>query len=112
MVDRDHVLYSGGEGDRRGDLIADMHRLRRCVFKDRLDWDVSVSGDMEIDPFDALRPTYLIAVKADAVVGCARLLPTTGPAHNAHAYFPSSAWVGPTTLQCLDFRKLALQRGW
>ncbi|MER9002638.1 GNAT family N-acetyltransferase [Mesorhizobium sp. M0862] len=62
------------------DLIADMHRLRYRVFRDRLNWDVSVSGDMEIDAYDALKPTYIIAVDASgAVVGCARLLPTLGP---------------------------------
>ena len=37
------------------DEIAEMHRLRYRVFKGRLDWDVHVSGDMEIDEFDALR---------------------------------------------------------
>jgi acyl homoserine lactone synthase len=57
-----------------------MHRLRRRVFKDRLGWTVSVTGDMEIDPYDALGPTYLvIATDAGAVVGSVRLLPTTGP---------------------------------
>jgi hypothetical protein len=29
--------------------IVEMHRLRYRVFKERLDWDVCVSGDMEID---------------------------------------------------------------
>lgn len=62
------------------DLIAGMHRLRRRVFRDRLNWDVSVSGDMEIDAYDALGPTYIVAVdETNSVVGCARLLPTTGP---------------------------------
>jgi len=61
------------------DLIKDMHRLRRRVFKDRLDWEVSVAGDMEVDPYDALGPTYLIGITpADQVVACVRLLPTTG----------------------------------
>jgi len=62
------------------DLITGMHRLRCRVFRDRLNWDVSVSGDMEIDAYDALKPTYTIAVNdSGSVVGCARLLPTTGP---------------------------------
>lgn len=61
-------------------LISGMHRLRRKVFKDRLDWDVSVSGDLEIDSFDAAGPTYLLVVSGrQQVVGCVRLLPTTGP---------------------------------
>lgn len=62
------------------DLIMEMHRLRRRVFKDRLEWEVSVSGDMEIDAYDALRPTYLVEMTGSGVViGSVRLLPTTGP---------------------------------
>ncbi|MES0110104.1 acyl-homoserine-lactone synthase [Mesorhizobium sp. M0013] len=69
------------------DLIADMHRLRYRVFRDRLNWDVSVSGDMEIDAYDALKPTYILAVDdGSAVVGCARLLPTTGPTMLANTF--------------------------
>ncbi len=60
-------------------LLAEMYRLRRRVFRDRLDWSVSVSGDLELDVFDALNPTYLIAVDQDTAIGCVRLLPTTGP---------------------------------
>ena len=61
-------------------LIAGMHRLRYRVFRDRLNWDVSVSGHMEIDGYDALKPTYIVAVdESSRVVGCARLLPSTGP---------------------------------
>jgi len=62
------------------ELIANMHRLRSRTFRDRLNWDVSVSGDMEIDAFDALKPTYIIALDDDgSVIGSARMLPTTGP---------------------------------
>jgi N-acyl-L-homoserine lactone synthetase len=62
------------------DLLAAMFRLRRRVFKDRLDWSVSVSGDLELDVYDALNPAYLLAVSdASEVIGCVRLLPTTGP---------------------------------
>lgn len=62
------------------DEIAEMHRLRCRVFKDRLKWDVEVSGEMEIDEFDALHPAYLIQrASDDRVQGCVRLLPSTGP---------------------------------
>ncbi|OKO87621.1 conjugal transfer protein TraI [Bradyrhizobium sp. NAS80.1] len=62
------------------DFLTSMYRLRRRVFKDRLDWSVSVSGDLEIDIYDALSPTYLLAVSnAEEVLGCVRLLPTLGP---------------------------------
>jgi len=60
--------------------LAEMHRLRYRVFKERLDWDVQFSGDMEIDEFDALHPAYLIQRSRDSrVQGCVRLLPSTGP---------------------------------
>ena len=60
--------------------LAEMHRLRYRVFKQRLGWDVEVSGDMEIDEFDACRPAYLLQTDdEDRIQGCVRLLPTTGP---------------------------------
>ena len=62
------------------DALTEMHRLRYRVFKERLDWDVQFSGDMEIDEFDALQPAYLIQRSRDnRVQGCVRLLPSTGP---------------------------------
>ncbi len=61
-------------------IVAEMFRLRRRIFADALDWDVTTVGDFEIDKFDALGPTYLIAQnESGAVCGCARLLPSTGP---------------------------------
>jgi len=62
------------------DDLAEMHRLRYRVFKERLEWEVEVSGELEIDKFDALHPTYLIQRASDGRVrGCVRLLPSTGP---------------------------------
>lgn len=59
--------------------IAEMHRLRYRVFRERLDWEVHVSGDMEIDAFDALQPCYLLQRAGDGrIQGCVRLLPSTG----------------------------------
>lgn len=60
------------------DLTLGMHRLRGRVFKDRLDWDVFVSNGLEIDQYDTFNPTYLLALEQNDVVGCVRLLPTTG----------------------------------
>ena len=62
------------------DELGGMHRLRYRIFKERLGWDVEVSGDMEIDDFDACRPAYLLQTDdEDRIQGCVRLLPTTGP---------------------------------
>jgi acyl homoserine lactone synthase len=62
------------------DALIEMHRLRYRVFRGRLDWEVQVSGDMEIDEFDALHPAYLVQ-RGDGgkIQGCVRLLPSTGP---------------------------------
>ncbi|MBB6469482.1 acyl homoserine lactone synthase [Aminobacter lissarensis] len=62
------------------DLIDAMHQLRARIFRGRLDWDVVVRQGREVDEFDSFRPTYILAVtSAREVVGCARLLPATGP---------------------------------
>jgi acyl homoserine lactone synthase len=62
------------------DLLAATYRLRRRVFRERLDWSVSVSGEFELDVYDTLGPTYLLLMsEAGEVVGSVRLLPTTGP---------------------------------
>jgi N-acyl-L-homoserine lactone synthetase len=60
-------------------VVDEMHQLRARVFNDRLGWDVTCSCGREADEFDALKPTYVIAISdADTVIGCARLLPTIG----------------------------------
>jgi acyl homoserine lactone synthase len=59
------------------------------VFSDRLGWDVIVTDGCEADGFDALRPTYILAISnAGEVAGCARLLRALGPTMVADV-FPS-----------------------
>jgi N-acyl-L-homoserine lactone synthetase len=73
MVTRDNA-------ERHVSNLYQMHRLRKAVFKDRLGWDVSVSGELEFDEFDALEPSYLLSMDGYGTLnGCVRLLPTTGP---------------------------------
>lgn len=61
-------------------LLSAQHALRAKIFADRLGWNVEVDDGMEIDRFDALHPTYILAVgDTGRVHGCARLLPATGP---------------------------------
>lgn len=58
----------------------DMYRLRANIFKERMGWDVSIMGGMEIDGYDALDPSYMVIYEHGNVVrGCCRLLPTDGP---------------------------------
>lgn len=62
------------------ELIHRHHELRARVFADRLGWDVAVDDGRELDAFDALMPTYILAISdGGQVAGCARLLPATGP---------------------------------
>lgn len=91
--------------------IAEMHRLRYRVFKDRLNWDVTVSGDMEIDEYDALGPVYLLNRNhAGRVEGCVRLLPTLGPNMLRNSFpsllgteaAPESAEIWESSRFCLD----------
>jgi acyl homoserine lactone synthase len=102
------------------DLLAAMYRLRRRVFKDRLDWSVSVSGELELDVYDALGPTYLILMSdAGEVVGSVRLLPTTGPTMLADTFpsllggvaAPRNERVLESSRFCVDTRPAAEQAG-
>lgn len=57
-----------------------MYQLRAAVFGGRLEWDVTITEQGERDQYDDLLPTYILAVSAGhKVVGCARLLPASGP---------------------------------
>lgn len=74
------VAISAAEYRGAADLIDSMHQLRARIFRSRMEWDVDVRQGREVDEFDSYRPTYILAVTASRqVVGCARLLPATGP---------------------------------
>ena len=73
-------LITSSHHDDFADDLAEMHRLRFRVFKGRLDWDVQVRGDKEMDQFDALDSAYLLYRDCESLIrGCVRLLPSTGP---------------------------------
>lgn len=60
-------------------LLHRHHQLRARVFAERLGWEVEVIDGQESDAFDALMPTYILAISdSGAVAGCARLLPAVG----------------------------------
>ncbi|XKM38084.1 acyl-homoserine-lactone synthase (plasmid) [Rhizobium ruizarguesonis] len=70
-------------------LLQIHYRLRARVFSDRLGWEVDVTAGCESDRFDALRPTYILAIaETGQLAGCARLLPALGPTMVADV-FPS-----------------------
>jgi len=82
------IAIPAANHDDHPDLIDAMFRLRASVFKDRLGWDVPVADGRDIDAFDRLGPTYILAVACDGCVfGCVRLLPSTGDTMVA-AMFP------------------------
>jgi N-acyl-L-homoserine lactone synthetase len=101
-------------------LLDDMYRLRARVFHERLGWDVVVRDGKEIDLFDELDPAHVIAVDDEGqVVGCMRLLQTTGP-HMLADVFSSildgdapirSSRVWEATRFCVDTRRLDTGRG-
>lgn len=83
------IAFSTPRTIQEAHLLHSHHQLRARVFSDRLGWEVDVTAGCESDNFDALRPTYVLAVAGtDQVFGCARLLPALGPTMVADV-FPS-----------------------
>lgn len=61
-------------------LLVGMHQLRYRVFKTRMQWDVQISGELEVDGSDLLHPAYLTQISEEgSIQGAVRLLPTLGP---------------------------------
>lgn len=75
------LLLSGGKTRPEEIRLLDrMYKLRHAVFAERLKWTSLDSYEREIDLYDVMNPVYLICRDpAGEVVGCWRLLPTTGP---------------------------------
>lgn len=73
------IIQTGQTG--KTELLFDMHRLRKRVFKDRLQWDVTVNAQgLEIDQFDIPEAVYLLHLNAQRrVTGSWRLLSCAGP---------------------------------
>lgn len=57
----------------------DMLKFRHHVFREKLNWEVQSTEDMEFDIFDTLNPYYMLAKQDGQIYGCWRLMPTTGP---------------------------------
>lgn len=74
------ITISGNERTLHPELIGQMHILRKEVFHDRLNWEVDVEGNWEVDRFDDYDPLYILSLNdLGRVQGSLRLLPTTGP---------------------------------
>jgi acyl homoserine lactone synthase len=69
-----------GDGGLNQDAVIGMFRLRHAVFHDRLGWEVTSDNGMEHDQYDECNPVYVLVKGDDSeILGCWRLLPTTGP---------------------------------
>ena len=74
------TLAQHGDGTLNRQSEMGMYRLRHEVFHDRLGWDVTSDNGMEHDEFDEANPVYVLARgDENEVLGCWRMLPTTGP---------------------------------
>ncbi len=74
------TLAQHGDGSLNRQAAMGMYRLRHEVFHDRLGWDVTSDNGMEHDEFDEANPVYvLVRDDENEMLGCWRLLPTTGP---------------------------------
>lgn len=62
-------------------LLNQMHRLRKRVFADTLQWDVEVADELERDCYDDIGPVYVLwcSDNRQMLLGSMRLMPTTGP---------------------------------
>lgn len=102
------------------EMLDEMFRLRKRVFHDRLGWDVQITDGQEVDLFDRLDPAHIVSVDDEGhVVGCMRLLQTTGPHMLAEVFAPildgepptRSSTVWEATRFCVDTMRLAGGRG-
>ncbi|WP_171237795.1 acyl-homoserine-lactone synthase [Ruegeria sp. HKCCA5763] len=114
------IVIDGINQHKFKDVLDDMFKLRARVFGDRLGWEVNIVDGRERDMFDDLNPAYVVSIDDEGeVVGCMRLLQTTGP-HMLSDVFNSildgepplrSSQVWEATRFCVDTKKLGRGRG-
>jgi acyl homoserine lactone synthase len=114
------IVVDGLNRHEHTDLLRQMHKLRARVFDGRLGWDVTVEQGEERDIFDDLDPAHIISVNdAGEVVGCMRLLQTTGPHMLSDVFAPllggepplRSSRLWEATRFCVDTERLTERRG-
>ncbi|NOD46623.1 MULTISPECIES: acyl-homoserine-lactone synthase [unclassified Ruegeria] len=114
------IVIDGINQHKFKDVLDDMFKLRARVFGDRLGWEVNIVDGRERDMFDDLNPAHVVSINDEGeVVGCMRLLQTTGP-HMLSDVFNSildgepplrSSQVWEATRFCVDTKKLGRGRG-
>ncbi|WP_170329224.1 acyl-homoserine-lactone synthase [Ruegeria arenilitoris] len=114
------IVIDGINQHKFKDVLDEMFKLRARVFGDRLGWEVNIVDGRERDMFDDLNPAHVVSINDEGdVVGCMRLLQTTGP-HMLADVFHSildgepplrSSQVWEATRFCVDTKKLGRGRG-
>lgn len=96
------IAIDANEHGEVGSLVDEMHQLRARVFANRLGWQVKIEYGRERDEYDALNPTYILALTDQGgVAACAPLLPTTGPTMLSRTFpqlLPGGRLSGKTTM--------------
>ena len=103
------VVIEQQNAHKYSELMDEMFKLRACIFRDRLGWDVQVVDGRERDRYDDAGPVYIIYADEEGreVKGCLRLLPTTGPTLLADIFSdttPDAVHLSaPTVWECTRF---------
>ncbi len=115
------IAIDANEHGGLGSLLDEMHQLRARAFADRLGWQVRIEQGHERDEYDALGPTYILALTDHGdVAGCRRLLPTTGPTMLLARTFPqlpadgrlaAKRTMAETSHFCVDSRREGREAG-
>ncbi len=73
------IIQTGQVGKTKA--LIEMHKLRKLIFKDRMEWDVDISKEgLEIDEYDLPETVYIIVRDEQGrAVGIWRMLPSTSP---------------------------------
>lgn len=114
------IIIDGLNSSEHVKALEEMHCLRARVFGGRLGWDVQIRNGQERDHFDDMDPAHVVSINdAGKVVGCMRLLQTTGPHMLADVFYDlldgepplrsSSLW--EATRFCVDTEQLGRGSG-
>lgn len=78
MINSLNSSFSINRSDLNENTANDIFNKRYNVFHKRLQWDVKIEDNKEIDNYDDLNPVYVVSKSNGSVAGSMRLLPTTG----------------------------------
>ncbi|MDM4096010.1 acyl-homoserine-lactone synthase [Klebsiella oxytoca] len=93
------------------DLAAELYRLRRRTFQERLDWKVECIDGMEKDQFDNGNTTYLLGKHDGRLLCGARFIDSAKPTMISeifHDYFDDI--ILPTDIPCCEVSRLFLDK--